>query len=156
MSFSLFIWPSSRNNSSSFYSHSSPIIRHQLDNPPYNAPFVLVLLTYPTNTLVLETQRKSGKCDYWCCLFAFPWLMVEQALYHQLLWYSACFFVFCLIQRRSIKKSWGPVTELLNILTNYLYFCPKFAYITLPSDVIIAKIQEIKNLNTWAPLSYSV
>jgi hypothetical protein len=41
------------------------------------------VLTNPTNTLVLQKQRKSGKCDYWCCLFAFPWLMVEQALYQQ-------------------------------------------------------------------------
>ncbi len=40
-----------------------------------------MLLTNSTNTLVLQTQRKSGKCDNWCCLFAFPWLMVEQALH---------------------------------------------------------------------------
>jgi hypothetical protein len=25
-----------------------------------------------TITLVLLTQSKSGKCNYWCCLFAFP------------------------------------------------------------------------------------
>jgi hypothetical protein len=50
---------------------------------PYNAPIVLVLLTNPTNTLVLQTKRKSGKCDSLCCLFAFPWLIVEQKLYHQ-------------------------------------------------------------------------
>jgi hypothetical protein len=36
--------------------------------PPYNAPLVLVLLTNPANALVLLTQRKSGKCDSWCCL----------------------------------------------------------------------------------------
>ncbi len=34
------------------------------DNPPYKAPLVLELLTKLTNTLVLQTQRKSGKCDY--------------------------------------------------------------------------------------------
>jgi hypothetical protein len=81
MSFSIFIWPPSWNNSISFSAHSSSIISHRpvdngwcclYDNPPYNAPSVLVLLTNPTNSLVLQTQRKSGKCDFWCCLFAFP------------------------------------------------------------------------------------
>jgi hypothetical protein len=38
------------------------------DNSPYSASLVL-MLTNPTNALVLQTQRKSGKCDYWCCLF---------------------------------------------------------------------------------------
>jgi hypothetical protein len=34
--------------------------------------FVLVHLTNPANALLLLTHRKSGKCDYWCCLFVFP------------------------------------------------------------------------------------
>jgi hypothetical protein len=81
--FSFFIWLPSWNNSISCSANSSPIICHRLliragaanmtnDHPPYNAALELVLLTTPTNTLVLQTQRKSGKCDYWCCLFAFP------------------------------------------------------------------------------------
>jgi hypothetical protein len=52
MSFSLFIWPPSWNNSISFSTHSRPIISH------YNAPLVLVLLTNPTNTWVLANTKK--------------------------------------------------------------------------------------------------
>jgi hypothetical protein len=32
---------------------------------------------------VLLTKRKSGKCDYWCCLFALPCLLVELTCFHQ-------------------------------------------------------------------------
>ena len=40
-----------------------------------------------TNTLLLLTQKESGKCDYWCCLFAFLWLLVEQCLYLKSCWW---------------------------------------------------------------------
>jgi hypothetical protein len=51
-----------------------------------------VLLTFQlplqrTNTIVLltilPTSRKSTKYNYWCCLFAFSFLLVELAVFHQ-------------------------------------------------------------------------
>jgi hypothetical protein len=44
---------------------------------------VLVLITNPTNTLLLVTKRKSGKCDYWCCMCAFARQMVETCQLHE-------------------------------------------------------------------------
>jgi hypothetical protein len=32
---------------------------------------------------MLPTSRKSTKEDYWCCMFAFPCLLVELAVFHQ-------------------------------------------------------------------------
>jgi hypothetical protein len=43
---------------------------------PYNALLVRCNQPSPTNTLVLLTQRNSGKCDYWCCLFKTKYLKI--------------------------------------------------------------------------------
>jgi hypothetical protein len=43
-----------------------------MTNPPYNCTISTGATTNTTITLVLLTQRTSGKCDYWCCLFQFP------------------------------------------------------------------------------------
>jgi hypothetical protein len=77
----LFIWPPSWINSISFSAHTSTLLvidllisigAAKMTILLMTAPLVLVLLTNTTITLVLLTRRKSGKCDYWCCLFAFP------------------------------------------------------------------------------------
>jgi hypothetical protein len=54
-------------------------------NTPYKVPLVLVQLTFSHQYIGAANilKRKSGKCDYWCCMFAFPWLLVKKCQSHQ-------------------------------------------------------------------------